>query len=189
MTDKTMETIDIKGKKYTPVSERILFFNETYPNGKIESKLLTEPLSKLIVIQATVTPDVKNPDRYFTGFSQAVVGEGYINKTAALENCETSAWGRCLAAMGIGVLDSVASSDEIVKATNRENEPDPTDDWVEEAKDENDHFCEIHKIALKDRGQGVWDHRQKLNMETKKYDPNGSWHHCQGHGWKYSINQ
>jgi len=61
-------------------------------------------------------------DRYrqFNAFSQEVEGEGFINKTSALENAETSAVGRALAMMGIGVIDSIASVDEITKAKNRE---------------------------------------------------------------------
>ena len=59
------------------------------------------------------------PDRYFTGLSQEKVGDGYINKTSAMENSETSAVGRALAMMGIGVIDSIASVDEVRKAENR----------------------------------------------------------------------
>lgn len=117
-TDKSLENkaIDIKGKKYVLVSDRILYFNEQYPSGKIETILLSEPGADMVLMKSIVTPDVDVPSRYFTGFSQAKWGDGYINKTSAIENCETSAIGRALAMMGIGVIDSVASVDEINKA-------------------------------------------------------------------------
>lgn len=130
--DKSLKesAVDIKGKKYVPVSARIVYFNEIYENGRIVAELLSPIESKHIMMKATVTPDLKNADRYFVGHSQAVVGEGYINKTSALENCETSAIGRALALMGIGVIESVASVDEINKAegqvqaqTPRQNNP------------------------------------------------------------------
>lgn len=105
------KAIDIKGKKYVLVSDRILHFNEHY-KGSITTELVTPPESKLIIIKATVTEG----ERTFTGYSQAIVGDGYINKTSALENAETSAVGRALAMMGIGVIDSVASVDEMRKA-------------------------------------------------------------------------
>jgi hypothetical protein len=37
MTDKQLvnKAIDIKGKKYVLVSDRVLYFNEAYPNGSI----------------------------------------------------------------------------------------------------------------------------------------------------------
>ena len=41
-----------------------------------------------------------------------------------LENCETSAVGRCLGFLGIGSVDSIASADEIRKAQNKAEELD-----------------------------------------------------------------
>ena len=110
------KSINIKGKEYILVKDRVLYFNENYPNGKIETELLSELNSEMVVMKATITPDVDNPTRIFTGFSQATWGDGYINKTAAMENCETSAVGRALGMMGIGVIDSIASADEYNKA-------------------------------------------------------------------------
>lgn len=112
------KAISIKGKKYVLVSDRVLFFNQEYPNGSIVTELVSDPTAEMVVIKATVTPDVDKPERKFTGYSQAVWGEGMVNKTAALENAETSAVGRALGMMGIGVLDSIASADEVNKAVN-----------------------------------------------------------------------
>ena len=113
------KAIDIKGKKYVLVSDRVLAFNEMYPKGSIITELLTSTESvdgiKMFIVKATVKPE---EGREFTGLAQEVVGEGYINKTSALENAETSAVGRALAMMGIGVIDSIASVDEINKANN-----------------------------------------------------------------------
>jgi len=108
------KAVDIKGKKYVLVSDRVLYFNETHKEGSITTELVSAPEAKHIIIKATVSPDGK---RNFTGYSQAVIGDGFINKTAALENAETSAVGRALAMMGIGVIDSIASVDEMKKAT------------------------------------------------------------------------
>lgn len=107
------KAIDIHGKEYILVKDRVLFFNDKYPKGSIVTELLSQLDSKQVVVKATVEVD----GRKYTGHSQAVVGEGHINKTAALENAETSAVGRALAMMGIGVIDSIASVDEIKKAT------------------------------------------------------------------------
>lgn len=118
MTNLNDKAIDIKGKKYVLVSDRILAFNEMYPNGSIQTVLISDIKDEVVVMKALVTPDIANPTRVFTGYSQAKWGDGYINKTSALENCETSCVGRAIAMMGIGVIDSVASVDEVVKATN-----------------------------------------------------------------------
>lgn len=109
------KAIKYKDKDYVLVSDRVIYFNDTYPKGAITTELITEPDSDLVIVKATVFPE--DSQRKFTGYSQAVKGDGFVNKTAALENAETSAVGRALAFMGIGVLDSIASADEINKAT------------------------------------------------------------------------
>lgn len=115
MTKELREkAIDIKWKAYVLVSDRVLYFNETYPNWCI--KTFREKDWEMEVVKAIVIPDMENPDRCFTGYSQAKWGDGYINKTSALENAETSAVGRALAFMWIGVIDSIASVDEMNKA-------------------------------------------------------------------------
>lgn len=116
--DLSESAIDIKGQKYVMVKDRVVYFNTLYPNGKIVTSLLSELDASRVYMKAVATPDVKNPDRYFTGYSQEVEGEGMVNKTSAVENAETSAVGRALAMMGIGVLESFASADEVNKAQN-----------------------------------------------------------------------
>lgn len=115
MTNK-LPTIDIKGKQYVMVKDRIMAFNDNYPNGSIETELINS--TGTVIVKAIVTPDVKNPTRRFVDYSQATIGQGMINTTSALENASTSAVGRALAYMGIGVIESVASADEVIKATN-----------------------------------------------------------------------
>lgn len=116
MATKKLKTISIRGKEYVTVNERIRAFNEEYPNGKIATRLLSALADKHVFVEATITPDITSPERTFNAHSQGVDGEGTVNKTACLENVETSAIGRALGLMGIGILDSVASADEMVKA-------------------------------------------------------------------------
>lgn len=123
--DLNEKAIDFKGKKYVLVSDRILFFNENYPQGSIMTEMVSKPEDDMVVIKATIKPS-EGQNRAFTGYSQAKWGEGYINKTSALENAETSAVGRALAFMGIGVIESIASIDEINKAKNTEKVIDAT---------------------------------------------------------------
>lgn len=114
------KAINIKGKQYVLVSDRVIYFNENYPEGSIHTALISQPESPNIIVRAVVIPDVAKPNRIFSGYSQATVGDGYINKTSALENAETSAVGRALGFMGIGVIESIASADEVNKATGSE---------------------------------------------------------------------
>lgn len=110
------KAIQIKGKDYVLVSDRILAFNEEYEKADIKTSYEYLKDLNMFIVKAEITTERGT----FTGMSQAVVGDGYINKTSALENAETSAVGRALGMMGIGVLDSVASADEINKASNNE---------------------------------------------------------------------
>lgn len=134
----TEKAIDIKWKKYVLVSDRVLYFNETYPNGSITTQRIMTEDSWVEVFKAMVTPDCSKPERYFTGYSQAKRWDWFINKTSALENAETSAVGRALAMMWIWVIDSIASLDEINKAENTAKAKDmpsnPEPDWFEKAK-------------------------------------------------------
>ena len=120
MSDKSLKdkAIKIQGKDYVLVSDRVKSFNEEYTNGSIKTELLPLTDSTQVFMKAIVTPDQSKPERFFTGHAQEVIGQGMVNKTSALENAETSAVGRALGLMGIGVLDSIASADEIHKATN-----------------------------------------------------------------------
>lgn len=143
MTDKqlTNKAIDIKGKKYVLVSDRVLYFNETYPNWSITTQRIMNEDWTVEVIKATVCPDCDKPNRVFTWYSQAKWWEGFINKTSALENAETSAVGRALAFMWIWVIDSIASMDEINKATNTNTKKpkftmDDFNRFVEKKKDD-----------------------------------------------------
>ena len=133
-TQNKMPTIDIKGKEYVLVKDRILYFNKNYPNGAIISERL-EKEWEMEIFKAKVIPDCDKPERYFTAYSQWKWGEWFINKTSAMENAETSAIWRCLAMMGIWIIDSVASADEMFKAWATAKEPITIDEiFPEEVK-------------------------------------------------------
>ena len=110
--------IDIKGKDYYLVKDRVLEFNERFPNGSINTEILSALDSTRVIVKACVTPDINTPQRVFTDYSQASWDDKFnkVNQSSALENASTSATGRALALMGIGVVDAIASADEMAKA-------------------------------------------------------------------------
>jgi len=117
MKDKSLKekAIKLKGKDYVQVADRVKYFNEEI-KGSIETKIIDMfdgAKGKVYVVKATVTTP---SGLTFTGLSQAEMGQSGANLTAALENAETSAVGRALGFMGIGVIDSIASADELHKA-------------------------------------------------------------------------
>ena len=130
--DKKLPTINLKGKDYVQVKDRILFFNETFPNGSIVTEELLEQATGRVRFKAIITPNCDKPSRVFVGRSA-----GFIEDEKAYEKLETIAVGRCLAFMGVGVLESVASADEIQnfhQATKKQpskKERDAAKDWKE----------------------------------------------------------
>ena len=134
-----MKTIKIHGKDYVMVKDRIIFFNENYPNGSITTE--SKATDNSFIFKAKVTPDVENPSRKFTGHAEEIIGSSQINKTSALENCETSAIGRALGCMGIGVEESFASADEVKNAMYKQANPtyQKTDNQIEKFADMLEH--------------------------------------------------
>lgn len=120
-----LKTVDIKGKPYVMVHDRILEFHRLYKNGSISSSHVKE--GETWIVRTTIQPDMENAGRVFTGLAQEVEGDGFINKTSALENAETSAVGRALGMLGIGIIDGIASADEIHKSENRRATMPPVD--------------------------------------------------------------
>lgn len=126
MNQSILKTVNIRGKEYTLVESRIAFFNQNNPRGSIRTEIIGEP-QEWVFVRALVTPDVEKPERVFTGHSQAK-WVGNINGQSALENAESSAIGRALAAMGLG---GGASYDEMVKCGATTDEPAKAENVVE----------------------------------------------------------
>lgn len=102
-----------KGKDYIEVNQRIKVFRMVIPNGTIETELLS--LVDGVAIFKAVVKD-ENGKVLGTGHAYEKEGNGFINKTSYIENCETSAVGRALAMVGIGIDTSIASKEEVENA-------------------------------------------------------------------------
>ena len=112
-----MKSIEIRGKQYVPVNERVKEFRAKYP----ELRVLTELVSldeNSVVMKATITDMEGNI--LANGYAQEDRGSSNINKTSYVENCETSAVGRAIGMLGIGIDASMASADEVANAVDRQ---------------------------------------------------------------------
>lgn len=94
--------MDFHGRKYLTVAARVEIARRNF-GGSIG--IVTEPVhigtvkGEPIVFKATIADD--KGFVLATGHSWEVIGAGHVNSTSALENAETSAIGRALAALGI----------------------------------------------------------------------------------------
>ena len=124
-----MKSVNIKGKEYITVNERLIYFRSQpqYKGWRISEDVVSlddkEGLFKVTII---------NPD----GFEMAVAhaqeyrDSSYINKTSFVENGFTSALGRALGYLGIGIDTAIASADEVQTAVK--NQPKDNKSWLNE---------------------------------------------------------
>lgn len=110
-----MKTINIKGKEYVPVVERVKEFHKLYPTGCIKTEVVSNDEQRVVVIAEVCLESGENGNVFrFSGHSQAEWGKGLMG-AVALEVAETSAIGRALGFANIGLLDGIASADEMRK--------------------------------------------------------------------------
>lgn len=119
-----MKTINIKGKPYIEVNERLKFFRANYKNWSLESDIITLE-NGVVVIKAIIKDE--NGFIKATGLAYEKESSSFINNTSYIENCETSAWGRALGNLGIGIDTSIASAEEVKNAMLNQN---PDDDLL-----------------------------------------------------------
>jgi len=87
------------GKKYTQVVHRMEAFRTVFGfECGIDTQVMVDD-GQRVVVKATVTDH--NGHVIGAGTAEEIRGQGHVNKTSALENCETSAIGRALASIGL----------------------------------------------------------------------------------------
>lgn len=129
-----MKTVDIKGKPYIEVNERVKYFRENYKDWSLISELISNE-NGVCVFKASVI-DESGVIRA-TGYAYEKENSTFINKTSYIENCETSAWGRALGNLGIGIDTSIASYDEIANAQENQNEQVQSNQYKQAPKEQN----------------------------------------------------
>ena len=116
--NETIKTTDIKGKEYAEVNQRIKAFRMLYPQGTIETELVSNE-NGICIFRAEIYDD---DNLLATGTAYEKENSTFINKTSYIENCETSAVGRALGMAGFGIDTSVASAEEVQNAINNQVE-------------------------------------------------------------------
>lgn len=118
--NQSIKPIDIKGKNYAVVSERIKAFRAICPNGRIITKIISLK-DGVVIMEAEVMDDEGNV--LANGLAYEKENSTFINQTSFIENCQTGAIGRALGILGIGVSENLASFEEVANAINNQNKP------------------------------------------------------------------
>lgn len=111
--------IRLHGRQYKTVALRVQEFREKHPIDEgwaLITKIVHVDAETVLFRAAIVDPQGRE---IAIGFAEEKRTNRGINATSALENCETSALGRALAAAGYGGSE-YASADELVSALNQQ---------------------------------------------------------------------
>lgn len=113
-------------KNYVMVPERVKAFRMLYPDGYIRTDILQHD-GRIVTMQAVAGYYTESGENRIlcTGLAQEEKGKGLVNGTSYIENCETSAVGRALGFLALGIDGGgICSAEELVNAitAQRQNE-------------------------------------------------------------------
>ncbi len=122
---KDKETGEVKITQYVDVARRLEAFRELIPNGTILTEIVKEDdetinNQKIHSIRFKATALDENEKVLAIAHAEEK-NTTFINRTSLIENCETSAVGRVLGFLGIGIKKGIASSEEMQKVIANQN--------------------------------------------------------------------
>jgi len=116
--------IDVKGKNYVMVPQRVKAFRMLYPQGFIKTEMIS--LADGVCVMRSKAGYYDNGQEIILGTGMAYEKEtsSFINKTSYIENCETSSVGRCLGFLGLGIEGGgICSAEELANAISNQGSP------------------------------------------------------------------
>ena len=113
------KVVNIKGKDYKLISARVLEFREAHPDWGMHSEVIHHD-DERVIVKVCISDETGRVRG--TGLAEEDRSASRINQTSAMENCETSAFGRALAAIGFGGDASYASAEEVANAINTQEQ-------------------------------------------------------------------
>ena len=118
--------IDMKGKDYAMVPERVTAFRKLYPEGFISTEIVA--MEGAVVVMKAKAGYYREDGKEIilgTGLAREERGKGMVNNTSHIENCETSAVGRALGFIGLGINGGgICSAEELANAVTAQKQMD-----------------------------------------------------------------
>jgi hypothetical protein len=106
---------------YETVESRLEKFIADFPDFRIATELESFQNDRFIV-KAYLYRTYEDGVAYATGYAEEKISDRGVNSTSALENCETSAIGRALAAAGYAAKGKRPSREEMAKVARVTND-------------------------------------------------------------------
>lgn len=133
--------------QYETVESRISRFYDQHKNGRIITDLIAYS-DNAFIVKAFVYRNDTDANPASTGFAEEKVGSSPVNRTSALENCETSAIGRALANLNFAPKGARPTQEEMKKEARYEvaNGAVPREEWKKSAQGS---WAEVGKATQK----------------------------------------
>lgn len=116
--EKKNKNGQVTTKDYAMVPERVTAFRKLYPEGFIRTEIVSHDGG--VVLMNAIAGYYKETGEMVilgSGFAQETKGQGLVNGTSYIENCETSAVGRALGFLGLGLNGGgICSAEELANA-------------------------------------------------------------------------
>lgn len=184
------KVVNIKGKDYKLISARVIEFRESHPDWGMTSEVIHHDDERVIVKVCISDEDGRVRG---SGLAEEDRSASRINQTSALENCETSAFGRALAAIGFGGDASYASAEEVANAINTQEQNSDLlahmtavrENWqsvsaIKQAIEDQDlpFACQLYAELGHDAQEALWKAPSKggiFTTEERKYMRTDDW--------------
>lgn len=165
--------VEIHGREYETVALRVRKFRESHPEWTLKTSIVERTLESVTML-AEILDDAGKLRA--TGHAEEFRKASQINRTSALENCETSAIGRALACLGLGGTE-FASADELANAlVQQKNKITPNAGADENVNEEQkkkvsgiaSSVVDCFEVGKEELGYDIID-KEKLSTEEKLY--------------------
>lgn len=172
---------------YETVDTRLHKFWEAHPTGRILTEIEHLGLNEAgqlvqVIIKASVWRDANDPHPAAVDFAEETLGSNPVNRTSFIENCSTSAIGRCLSTLGMSKIGARPSRTEMTKAervtpsktlseiveeaTGTKLAPKPTKARIEALKNEAYQKAKFYKLEGAKAGEFICHLDSKDSLEN-----------------------
>jgi hypothetical protein len=161
-------SIKIRDKNYLGVATRLGLLRKYFGTRATISTKIIENTEKRVLMKASIFID---REIISNGYSEQFRGSSPVNKTSALENCETHAVGRALGLLGL-TNDNVASAEEMKQVEDEKHQkpesPHITTGLIEQKINKVDSLDQLEAVVNEPQVRKFFEYAQKKKQDDYK---------------------